>query len=370
MRAFEYTFAAMRGVQAGREYYVTMCPLEILPSMLKFVKPDLPPELRAQRVLNRGRIPEITRYLADNPKDYILSSLTASIDGDVVFEPIGRSAEERAFGRLRIPMQATVLVQDGQHRHAAIVEALKKRPDLGDDSISVVFFVDVGLKRSQQMFADLNRYAIRTTSSLGLLYDHRDNDALLVKELLQKVPLFQHLTELERSSISNRSCKLFTLSGIYHATQTLLAGLKLESHDDRVDAAAEFWRDVATVIPAWNLVNEGKANPADLRRDFIHAHALGLAALGRVGNALLADGSRSRRKAAISKLATVDWSRKNTKVWEGRAMNAGRLSKKTINVILVGNWLKKHLGLTLSDAEQEVERTFRKSKNGSVAQVG
>jgi DNA sulfur modification protein DndB len=220
------------------------------------------------------------------------------------------------------------------------------------------------------MFADLNRYAIRTTSSLGLLYDHRDGDALLVKELLQKVPLFQHLTELERSSISNRSCKLFTLSGIYHATQTLLAGIELETHDERVATAAEFWRDVAKVMPAWNLVYEGKANPADLRRDYIHSHALGLAALGRVGNALLADGSRSRRKSAIAKLATVDWSRTNTKVWEGRAMNAGRLSKKTINVTLVGNWLKKHLGLTLSDAEQEVERTFRKSKNGSVAQVG
>jgi DNA sulfur modification protein DndB len=370
MRAFEYTFAAMRGVQAGREYYVTMCPLSILPSLLKFVKPDLPPELRAQRLLNRGRIPEITRYLTDNPKDYILSSLTASIDGDVVFEPLGRGADERAFGRLHIPMQATVLVQDGQHRHAAIIEALKKRSDLGDDTISVVFFVDVGLQRSQQMFADLNRYAIRTTSSLGLLYDHRDDDAMLVKEMLRKVPVFQHLTELERSSISNRSVKLFTLSGIYHATQTLMAGVPADSQDEKIELAAEFWRDVATRIPAWTLANSGKANPAELRKEFVHAHALALAALGRVGNALLLTCTVKERRAALAKLATVDWRRSNSKVWEGRAMNAGRLSKKTINVTLVGNWLKKHLGLALSDAEQEVEQEFRRSKNGSVAKVG
>lgn len=368
MRTFEYTFAAMRGVQAGREYYVTMCPLAILPSLLKFVKPDLPPELRAQRILNRGRIPEIARYLTDNPNDYILSSLTASIDGDVVFEPLGR--DEREFGRLRIPMHATVLVQDGQHRHAAIVEALKKRTDLGDDTISVVFFIDVGLKRSQQMFADLNRYAIRTTSSLGLLYDHRDDEAVLVKSLLQKVPVFKDLTELERSSISNRSVKLFTLSGIYHATRTLLAELPEELKEQKLDLAAEFWREVSANMPQWALAKDGKANLAELRRDYIHVHTLALAALGRVGNTLLLSSTPRERKASLAKLATVNWQRSNTKVWEGRAMNAGRLSKKTVNVILVANWLKKHLGLSLSESEKQLEREFRKPKNGRVAEVG
>ncbi len=43
---------------------------------------------------------------------------------------------------------------------AAIEEALKVRPELGDETLSVVFLHDAGLKRSQQMFADLNRHAI------------------------------------------------------------------------------------------------------------------------------------------------------------------------------------------------------------------
>ena len=37
------------------------------------------------------------------------------------------------------------------------------------------------------------------------------------------------MTEVERSSISNRSVKLFTLSGIYNATNTLLGGLEIEA---------------------------------------------------------------------------------------------------------------------------------------------
>ena len=56
-------------------------------------------------------------------------------------------------GKLTVPMTARFIVNDGQHRRAAIEEALKERPELGDETISVVFFLDVGLRRSQQMFA-------------------------------------------------------------------------------------------------------------------------------------------------------------------------------------------------------------------------
>ena len=68
-------------------------------------------------------------------------------------------------------MKARFVINDGQHRRAAIEAALRENPDLGDETIAVVFFLDVGLKRCQQMFADLNRYAIRPTTSLSILYD-------------------------------------------------------------------------------------------------------------------------------------------------------------------------------------------------------
>ncbi|GIU78070.1 MAG: hypothetical protein KatS3mg005_1308 [Bryobacteraceae bacterium] len=57
--------------------------------------------------------------------------------------------------------------------------ALRECPDLGDETIAVVFFLDIGLKRCQQMFADLNRYAVRPSRSIGILYDHRDDSAEL-----------------------------------------------------------------------------------------------------------------------------------------------------------------------------------------------
>jgi DNA sulfur modification protein DndB len=199
-----------------------MCPLKVIPKIFLFDEIELAPELRAQRTLNRARIPEMASYLADNPRAYIFSSITASIDGDTRFEPFNEAGPASNAGRLLIPMTARFLINDGQHRRAAIEEALRESPELGEESLSVVFFIDAGLKRSQQMFADLNRHAVRPTKSLGILYDHRDPLSLLARTLAETVSVFKNLTEMEKTSIPNRSNRLHTLSSIYQATRTLL----------------------------------------------------------------------------------------------------------------------------------------------------
>lgn len=362
MAAFEYIFPSIRGIQAGREYYVSMCPMRLIPRIFIFDEDELRPELRSQRVLNKQRVPEMARYLTHNPKNYTFSALTASIDGKVRFEPLGEDDGERNIGRLRVPMNSKFVINDGQHRRAAIEAAMHDNPDLGDETISVVFFLDVGLKRCQQMFADLNRHAIRPTTSLGLLYDHRDSWATIAKSVVESVPAFNGLTEMERSTISNRSIKLFTLSGIHNATHSLLSGVELEDDEARVNLAAEFWTCIANQIPDWTLARERKVSAADLRQEFIHSHTLALAALARVGNALIASDTKAW-KGKLKKLSTMDWSRSNRQ-WEGRAMNAGRLSKRNVNVTLTGNLIKTHLDIPLTVDEQQLEKQFNGEGNG------
>ena len=65
-------------MQARREYYVSMCPLKLIPKIFIFNEEELVPRLRAQRVLNKARLPEMSRYVLNNPKSYIFSALTAS----------------------------------------------------------------------------------------------------------------------------------------------------------------------------------------------------------------------------------------------------------------------------------------------------
>ena len=212
--AYSYTFPALRGLQAGQAYYVAMCPLKLLPRLFLFDENELPPELRAQRTLNTSRIPEISRYILDNRNDYAFSAITASIDGEVRFEPADMGDGASDVGKLVVPMSARFVINDGQHRRAAIETALREQPDLGEETMAVVFYLDAGLHRSQQLFADLNKHAIRPTKSIGILYDNRDPLACLSRELAERVVCFKGLVEMEKTTISNRSIKLFTLSAI------------------------------------------------------------------------------------------------------------------------------------------------------------
>ncbi|WP_322494555.1 DNA sulfur modification protein DndB [Chloroflexus sp.] len=356
MDGFQYTFAALRGIQAGREYYVAMCPLRLLPKIFEFDSQDLPPELRAQRVLNKSRIPAITRYIVEHPHDYVFSAITASIDGPVQFKPFEEHGVHRNIGQLIVPLSARFIINDGQHRRAVIEEALREMPDLGDETIAVVFFLDAGLKRSQQIFADLNTHAVRASSSIGILYDFRSPLAYVARRAAAEVPAFKGLTEMERSSIANRSLKLFTLSGIYYATGALL---RKEAEDEISPAeeqiAIDYWTALCTVIPEWNERVIRATSSLELRRDYIHFHSVTLHALGIVGADLIATYPRTWREH-LTKLRSIDWRRTNP-LWEGRAMVGGQLSKARAQIIRTANAIKQVLGLPLSPEELRLEHT-------------
>jgi DNA sulfur modification protein DndB len=258
-------------------------------------------------------------------------------------------------------MSAQFVINDGQHRRAAIEEALKIRPELGNETISVVLFIDAGLKRSQQMFSDLNKHAVRPTRSLGILYDNRDPLSQLSLKLVSKVPVFNDFTDLEKTTISNRSTDMFTLSSIYLATQELLGKkqkLKKISKDEEA-FAIEYWTEMSKVIPEWQLLIERNINSSDLRRDYIHAHGITLHALGIAGSALLKQYPNTWKKH-LAKLEGIDWSRSNTGLWEGRAMIGGRINKTQMNLMLTTNAIKQVLGLKLLPEEEKAEFNFGK----------
>ncbi|ANI38101.1 DNA sulfur modification protein DndB [Mycolicibacterium vaccae] len=357
---FEYVFPAIRGIQAGREYYVTMCPLRLIPKIFVFDEEELPPEMRAQRSLNKARVPEMSRYIVDNPDTYTFSALTASVNAEVQFDALdGAAGPGERMGMLSIPMSARFVINDGQHRRAAIQQALVENPDLGDESIAIVLFLDVGLSRCQQMFADLNRHAIRPSKSIGVLYDHRDEMSAIAKLVVMRSPFFNDLTEMETSNLSLRSRKLFTLSALYNANKSLLDGVEEELLERRVDIAARYWQVVADQFPEWHQVRTRDVSSGEVRRDFIHSHGVVLQSLGKIGNALIRK-SRDERdwSKVLEKLKDIDWHRSNAAVWEGRATVGGKVSKGASNVLLTAGYIRSALGLELPPDEQQAEDGF------------
>jgi len=350
------SFPVIRGIQARREYYVAMWSLRMMRQISIFNEDELPAELRAQRILNKGRIPEIAGYIMDNPDDYVFSALTVSINSNVTFEPL--SGQDK-LGILKVPMDAKFIINDGQHRRAAIIEALKERPELEHETIAVVFFLDIGLERCQQMFADLNRHAIRPSRSIGLLYDHRNDKAKLAKLVILESAFFKEIVDMEKSSLAPRSRKLFTLSAFYNACADLVEGLATGNLVEDANLARGFWEAVADHFPAWKQVREGRMPASEVREGFIHSHGIALQAIGKAGNALLLKHPKDWKKK-LAALEKIDWSRSNAKVWEGRAMSLGVLQKRNSNIILTTNVILKALGLPLAPEEQKIETAARK----------
>lgn len=317
-----YVFPAVKGFQARREYYISMLPLGIIPKLFRFTGEELPAEARSQRVLNRGRIPEIRDYVLTNPANYVFSSLTVSVDGEMEFSPAAQ--EDPFIGHIMIAMNARFLINDGQHRCAAIEEAIQKEPALAEEHISVVFYRDEGLRRAQQMFSDLNRFAIRTTKSINILYNSREEPSVIAKEVVQNVDAFHGLTEMERTTISSRSKALFTLSAVCTATEELLRGVELPT-DEKISLACRFWTEAAGHIPEWNAVKRGEMKSSDVRRDSVCSLSITLVAIGAGGCALLTKCALADWAPRLSALDSIDW-RKSNPVWEDLVFVNGKVA--------------------------------------------
>jgi DNA sulfur modification protein DndB len=104
---------------------------------------------------------------------------------------------------------------------------------------------------------------------------------------------------------------------------------------------------------------------SELRTEFVHAHGLAIHALGIMGHSLV-KGYPDDWKERLKLLQNIDWARSNEQVWEGRAMNNGRISKAQMNLTLTANYLKQVMNLPLTSEEGKVEKRFLKQTHGKV----
>lgn len=333
-----FVFPAVKGIQAQREYYISMVPLEILSKIFQFVDEELPPEIRAQRVLNKSRIPEIKNYILSNPDSYVFSALTVSIDGDMEFQAI--SDQNPNIGNISIGMTARFLINDGQHRRAAIVEAIKENPSLKNEEISVVFYRDEGLQRSQQMFSDLNRYAIKPTKSINILFNSREESSVIAKAVIENAEVFKGLVEKEKTTISNRSKALFTLSAICTATTELLKDATTET-DEKIKLAVQFWDQVGVHIPEWKMVKEGSKRSSDIRKESICSLSITLVAIGTAGRALIATYPNDW-KEHLAALNHIDW-RKSNPTWNNLVFINGKVAANRSTQHAMSSYMEKIL---------------------------
>ena len=356
------SFAAIKGIQAGNEYYIVMCPLKRLRKVFTFDESALPVEERAQRTLNHERIPEITNYILSIREDYVFSAITACIDGNSNFIPIGDSDQEEKIGTLIIDEDAEVYITDGQHRNAAIAEALKQDPTLANETISVVFFANKSLEDRQRIFKDLNLYPVKTDRSLSITYDDKP-PAILSKRVIFNSKRLSKLVHMEESNLGPRSKKLFSHSALNKANAELFECIDEGNVEILIPIAAQFWETVVENLSLWMFVYDDKVSAGEVRKDSIHAHSVTIQALGMVGKTLLEENKKWKIK--LKKLKKINWDKNNTDDWDGRCVVGGAMRNSSVGARLTAIRIKQILGLSLSKKEISDEKSFIESKNGN-----
>lgn len=346
-----YSFPAIKGLQADEQYYTCMIPLGLLNKIFIDTDNEVLPEFRAQRKLNEARIPEIKNYILNNRDSYVFSALAASIDGNINFVP---SQDNDEIGVLEIDMKSKILINDGQHRKAAILAAIEEDSSLEQETIAVVFYKDKGLIRSQQMFTDLNKHAVTTSKSLNALYDSKDLCSIITKRVLNNVDFLNKYTDKEKDNLGKFSQMLFTLNNLVNANRKAVkscesAGLCSE---EIIDFLSKYWNLVSSNISEWNDLERRQISKKELRENFIITQGITILSLG-----YLADYFFSHKElcmnAYLPNLKNIDWSRNNIKCWLGCAIKTnGRINRTDSGINLTFIRIKSLIGLPISDSEK------------------
>lgn len=337
---------AMRGKMGTRTYYSCLMPMSAIPQFFKFTDWEgISPEDREQRVLNEKRVPDLAAYITDNDTDYLFSSITASFKSDPTFEPYGPGQN---IGILKLRLGDELVINDGQHRAAGIVQALKNGTQIKEDTLSVLLFPWESKDRVQQMFSDLNRFVQKTSKSLDILFDKRDETATATLIMIEKIPEFRELTEKEKVSLATKSTKLFTLAALYDANVELLKGANKGDIVANAGLLEEYWVEVCKHMPDWSKVLSGRKLAVELRQEKISSHSTVLRALGGLGADLMEFSDWRSRLAALE---TIDWSKKNPE-WENICIVANSVVSNRQARAATKAFLKAKLDLHLTEGEK------------------
>ena len=110
-----------------------------------------------------------------------------------------------------------------------------------------------------------------------------------------------------------------------------------------------FWKALADYMPSWRAVRDGGMKAMELRQESIASHATTLRAIGSAGAELMKDHPNAWNQR-LEKLTDIDW-RKSNSEWEGVVVVAGSVASNRQARQATKAYVKRKLGLPLSDAE-------------------
>ena len=214
-----------------------------------------------------------------------------------------------------------------------------------------MFFEDKGLERSQQIFTDLNKNAVKTSNSISELYDTRDEHAVLTRETIARIDFLNTYTDKEKDNLGKFDACLFTLNMFYTSNKTIL-GKSVKEGDG--EFLFRFWTAVTQNMGPWQELVEKELSKRALREDYIATQSVILQAFGRVGRYYYLH-QKENFDSGLSGLSKINWKR-SAGIWDKRVLKNGRVLVNKRAVVLTGNVIKNAVGIPLDEDEAAAEK--------------
>ncbi|MCX9509875.1 DNA sulfur modification protein DndB [Vibrio cholerae] len=316
---FCYEFPVVRGIQAGRVFYMATVPMRVVKNMFKLDTGDGSALSRSQREVNLARARKFAQYLQENKDSFVVPALTGFVDVEPGTNVEFKESNIANVGMLSVPMDAGLLFVDGQHRASGVAIAMEDsdtKIELGAQSAPVMLFESLTLEERQSMFSDINGNVAKPAQALSDTYNNRDELAVFAKELAVTIPQFIDLVDFERNVVSGKSTYLFSIKTIKEVSATV-AGLKNKQSVTNEDKAliTQFWQGWFERIGFEEKFARCECNAQQFKEKTIITTGVVMKA------AALAVKEAGIDNIDFTPLSEIDWSR-DSKTFHGRCVDA------------------------------------------------
>ena len=152
---------------------------------------------------------------------------------------------------------------------------------------------------------------------------------------------FAGRTELEKTTISNRSKNLYTLSGIYSSVEEFTRNTKLEENE-LMKLVVDFYSTAYFSITEWQSVVADEISACNYRRVYVTAHAVFIKALGKVGR-ILFEKYGNEMLSKVANLSKVNLRKDNDEL-QGIILHGNRINGASVSVEPLANYILIKMG--------------------------
>ncbi len=371
-----FRLPVLKGEMGETEYFLSVMTFGELVRLVQYKEEfpewrqaEPPPELLQQRRLNMARVRnEIVPYLTQIP-DHFFSAITVEIirPGEtgqgIKFEKDAACSQSVGVETGLLVLDGTEYLTplDGQHRLVAIKEAVEENPLLLKESIAVIFLSHRTIRRSQQLFSDLNRHAKPTTKTINILFEHRGFFEKVSKAVASGSKYLRNRVNMETNTLAKKSPHIITLGVLFECVTNALKQEEAFQPERQNEASLGRAADEAIAIlddvivpslPELEEVFSGEIRPYDHRRKYICTHSAGWQAMFACVGGARKSFPYEWREIIRKGFQDVDWQNTNPE-WEGTAIQAGLVLNRRQNIVRLTAQLKLMLGIPCEQPEED-----------------